>query len=114
MNTEQNVDGLNAAYGFRQLEWDYFNPVKNERPRKIAAESCFRLLDWMTEEKDCKITITENEYSYPYKIYTAEIWWFNRGVSLVSSKDRVETLNDCIDLANVRLFELATLFLGRI
>ena len=104
---------LNAVYGFRQLEWNYFNPVKNEMPRKIVAESHFNLPNWMTEKHDCKITISENDYIRPYKIYTAEIWWFNRGVSLISSQDNVESIDDCIELANVRMFELSTIFLSR-
>lgn len=103
---------LNAAYQFRQLEWDYFNPYKVETPNKIVAESKFRLPNWMTEKQDCKITICENEFSRPFKIYTAHIWWFNRGVALVSSQDEIKNMNECIELANVRLFELGTLFLG--
>ena len=64
---------LNAAFQFRQLEWDYFNPYKLESHNKIVAESKFKLPDWMTEKQDCKITICENEYSRSFKIYTAHI-----------------------------------------
>lgn len=112
---EEHMNMLNAAYQFRQLEWEHFNPYKDGIIyNKIVAESMFVLPNWITEEKDCKITICENDYTRSFKIYTATIWWFNRGVGLVNSQDEITNINDCIELANNRLFELGTLFLSRV
>lgn len=105
---------LNTTFQFRQLEWDYFNPYKVEIPNKIVAECKFKLPDWMTEKQDCKITICENDFSRSFRVYTAHIWWFNRGVTLVGPQDEIQNTNDCIELTNVRLLELCTLFLGSV
>jgi len=100
----------NTKLQFRQLEWDYF--AKNEKDNRQVAESRFKLPEWMvSEKKDCKITIRENNYVYNNPVYEAHIWWFNRGVALVSSADNIQNRNDCIDLVNKRIFELCSLFL---
>lgn len=103
---------LATAFSFRQFEWDYFNPPKKEDISIIVAESCFQLPEWINEKRNIRITITERKYSDTQLHYVAIIWWFNRGVSLVDSQDCVQTVNECIDLANKRMFELCTVFLG--
>lgn len=104
---------LSAAFEFRQLEWEYFNPAKISNSfQKIVAQNNFTLPEWIAEKKECSIDITEAHYSRTGKVYCATIWWFNRGVSIVQSSEDCKTINDCIDLVNVRLFELGTLFLG--
>jgi len=104
---------LSAAFEFRQLEWEYFNPAKISNSfQKIVAQNNFMLPEWIAEKRECSIDITEADYSWTGKVYCATIWWFNRGVSIVQSSEGCKTVNDCIDLVNFRVFELGTLFLG--
>lgn len=104
----------NAVYEFKQLEWEYFTP-----PRKNASDvypvhavSSFLLPQWIVEKRGAGIEIAE----YPYHhtpCYQATMWWFNRGVQMVGLGE-AQTVNQCIELVNERLFEFATLFLSKI
>jgi hypothetical protein len=104
---------LATAFSFRQFEWKYYNPPKKSNSfADIVADCKFDLPKWIDEKRDCKIDIVATNYSWTGLHYTATLWWFNRGIHLVNSQDEIKTINECIELANKRMFELCTVFLG--
>lgn len=74
----------------KQLEWDYFSPPKDNGINKVFAIHNFKLPEWMREKNNCCIEIGEGYY-WGDKWFIARVWWFNRGVSIVSDYDKIKT-----------------------
>jgi hypothetical protein len=93
------------------LIWEYYNTPKiSNTHRKIVAQHKFELPDFIHEKRECTIDICEVDYSWTGLIYEATIWWFNRGVTIVSSGDRIKTIEDAIEIVNTRIVEISNCF----
>lgn len=94
--------------------WEYYNPSKiSNTYQKIVAQHKFELPNFIHEKCKCTIDICEVNYSWTGLIYEATIWWFNRGVTIVSSGDKIKTIEDAIKLVNTCIIQISNCFYNK-
>jgi hypothetical protein len=91
--------------GISKIKWEYCEKTpKISTPWVfIVAKYDFSLPAWINENKNCRIEITTDTEESCYK---SVIWWFNRGIEIVSSIEEIKSIFECEELTEIRLNEL--------
>ena len=95
--------------GIFKIKWDFCEktPEISSTWRFIVAKYNFTLPVWITEKKNCRIVITTDKEE---TFYTSVIWWFNRGIEIVTSMEEIKSLSECAELTEIRVNELFNSF----
>jgi len=91
--------------GTSKIKWDFCEKTPQISSPWVftVAKYDFSLPVWITEKKNCRIEITTDKEESCYK---SVIWWFNRGVEIVTGAEEIQSISKCVELTDIRVNEL--------